>query len=131
MIHETESGRWPSMQNDSKGGAIQAFLDASVNKALPWFVILVIAFGMVVYIQQSRISALNDRISASESSLNNRVGAMSDRISEIDSKANAATASAFDAKTQSLLAGDHIRELRESMAAHGITPLPKFPKRLE
>lgn len=38
---------------------------------------------------------------------------------------------AFDAQTQCMLVADHVRDLRESMAAHGVQPLPTFPKELK
>lgn len=38
---------------------------------------------------------------------------------------------AFDSQTQCMLVADHVRVLRESMAAHGVKPLPEFPKELK
>ena len=53
------------------------------------------------------------------------------RVAQAENEADRAKQTAFDAQTQCLLVADHVRDLREDMAAHGVVPLPTYPKRLK
>ena len=108
VMHETETGSY--VGHRSEGGAIHDERDFSINlnKPLPWFAIIVISFMTIFYIQQSRLSALNDRISA------------------VETKADAANRESFDAATHAYVSDDHIQILRELMASHGVKDLPVF-----
>ena len=98
MPHDTESGRWPSMNNDSKGGAIQAFLDASVNKPLPWFGVLAL---IVIFMTAQSYQAKD--------------------VAEVAKQA------AWKAETESMMLREHVDSLRMELAVHGIMP-PPLPK---
>lgn len=100
MPHETESGAW-QMRNESGGGAIQAWLDNSINKPLPWVSVAFIVAIFCVFEATKAIDA-----------------------------SNAAKQAAFDAQTQSLLLRDYVDRLRIEMASHGIKP-PDYPQELK
>lgn len=107
MTHETESGSWKSMDNIADGAIHdERNFSINLNNPLPWvclaFIITVAVCVFCVY-----------------------------RVGQAEAEAKTAKQVAFDSQTQCMLVADHVRDLRESMAAHGVIPLPEFPNKLK